>query len=211
MNSPTQPTTVRLNGSSGSTGEPFDIPGGSEPVSVIRLGFDRETRAFSLQVTFPAGWERPVTGHYVCAEDVVFLSGRLRIGDEIFTGGDWAHMPAGFLRSGMRAEAETLAVARFGGPARWVEGPATSSPPLTRRALRDGGELAPAPIGGAGVLLRSGAPASSWFLPDPPVDAAIASCDAEIVDLTSRVWHRVGIGAQLPRIIGDAFAWTFEP
>lgn len=205
----TELTTVRLSGSSGSTGEPFDIPGGSTPVWVVRLHAE-PTRAFTLLVTFPRGWERPVVGHYLCAEDVVFLSGRLRIGDETFAGGDWAHMPAGWVRAGMRAESETVALARFDGPARWVEGrPASATLPLLRRRLADLADLTDGPLGRA-QLLRHGEPDSSWLVTAPLAAGEPSPMDAQILDLVERSWHLVPTGAPMPPLPGDAFAWTFE-
>jgi len=206
----TELTTVRLNGSSGSTGEPFDIPGGSVPVSIVPL--HREpTRAFSLQVTFPRGWERPVAGHYECAEDVVFLSGRLRIGDELFVAGDWAHMPAWFLRSGMRAETDVVAVARFSGPARWHEGRAATSPPLIRRSLEQVPHTIEGPLGGTdALLLRAGEPDSSWLLVSAPVAGTPAPVETQILDLVEQTWHHVPVGAPVPPLSDRTFCWAFD-
>lgn len=206
----TELTPVRLNGSPGSTGEPFDIPGGSVPVSIVSL--HREpSRAFSLLVTFPRGWDRPMLGHYTCAEDVVFLAGRLRIGDETFVAGDWAHMPAGYLRAGMHADTEVVAVARFSGPARWIEGHGESSPPLIRRNLSQVLDAIDGPIGcGSAQLLRHGEPDSSWLVVTPPPAGELCPVEAQIVDLVEQTWHHVPAGAPIPPLSGRAFCWAFD-
>jgi hypothetical protein len=206
----TELTSVRLSGSSGSTGEPFAIPGGSVPVSVVRLHAE-ESRAFSLLVTFPAGWDRPVTGHYLCDEDVVFLSGRFRIGDDVFVGGDWAHMATGYIRAGMRSETETVALARFSGPARWVVGTSPCAPLLMRRSLSEVPGAMSSPLGaGRAALLRAGEPDSSWLILEPPSAGDPSPIAAQIVDLNEGTWYHVPAGSPLPELHGHAFCWTFD-
>lgn len=206
---------MRLDGS--LSGEPFDIPGGSTPVSVALLHAE-PSRAFSLCVTFPAGWDRPISGHYVCAEDVVFLSGRLEIGGETFGEGDWAHMPAGFLRTNMHAREETVAVARFSGPAKWIES-SEPGPALSRRVLNSideapahsNGKIRTSPFGsGDATRLRAGSPDSSWFVVEPPPAGKPSPIEAQVIDLAAQTWYHVPAGEPLPALRGCAFAWTCE-
>src|SRR5258708_4087427 len=113
-------TVVRFGGD--LDWQPFDIPGGTMPVDLVRLHVERETRASTLLVRFPLGWRRDVAGSYASAEDFLAIEGELRMCGETFVSGDWGYLPAGALRTGMAAVAEVLTLARFAGRARWTQG-----------------------------------------------------------------------------------------
>lgn len=200
--------TLDLNGS--LDWEPFDVPGGTEPVSLLRLRAERGARAFTVLVRFPEGWKRPTPGFYEAAEDVVFLAGELTINDATYRAGEWAHLPVGYPRRSSLAHAETLAVARFSGSARWRdgEGGASAEPALQRTLTFDGG--ARSPLGtGAGVLLRAGSPDSSWIVDAPPPGAS-SPIDAELLDVAARAWAFVPAGEPFPTFAGRFFCRTFE-
>jgi hypothetical protein len=191
--------------------EPFAIPGGTEPVSLVRLRSEPDTRAFTVLVRFPSGWERPTGGHYEAAEDVVFLSGTLEINDEVYREGDWAYLPAGFPRRTSRAHTDVLCVARFSGPARWnASVDATPIELASHRRLSDAGEPVEFAFG-LGIPLRWGEPDSDWFVPHGLGRDHIAPMDAELVDLDARAYAAVSAGDALPAFRGPVFCRTFEP
>jgi len=199
---------IDLNGS--PNWEPFDIPGGTEPVSLVRLRAEPDARAFTLLVRFPAGWKRPAEGSYEAAEDVVFLSGALQINDVTYTEGEWAHMPVGYPRRISIAHEETLAVARFSGPARWRSGldGASTSEGLHRRLESTGEQRSPLGTG-LGTLLRAGTPDSSWLV-QAPLAGSRAPVDAEVLELASRRWTFVACDEPFPDLAGACFCRTFS-
>ena len=100
--------------------EPFEVPGGSVPVSVSRLHADPETRAVTLVVRFPAGWQRPEAGAYSAAEEVYLLDGSLEMNGTPYGAGTWFRVPAGAVRRHTASPGGAVALARFDGPARWT-------------------------------------------------------------------------------------------
>jgi len=200
---------IDLNGS--LDWEPFDIPGGTEPVSLVRLRSEPETRAFTLLVRFPAGWKRPAEGFYEAAEDVVFLSGALQINDVTYSDGEWAHMPVGYPRRISIAHEDTLAVARFSGPARWRQGlDGASRDDALHRRLDHPGDMTRSPLGaGLGTLLRAGTPDSSWLV-HAPLPGSRAPVDAEVHELASRRRVFVACDEPFPDLEGACFCRTFS-
>lgn len=182
---------------------PFEIPGSTLPVSLVRLHSEPDTRAQSLLVRFPAGWERPETGHYEAAEELVVLDGALEMSGETYEPRDWAWFPAGFRRVASRSPAGMLAFARFDGPARWVASGEEGPPAMRARLDASGG--ASLPFGGeGGRLLRSGDEDSAWF-GDPPAAGASAPVDCEAFDLSARAWVFTPAGEPFPAMVGPCF------
>lgn len=100
--------------------EPFDIPGGTSPVSIHRLHSDPTTRAMTLVVRFPAGWQRPQAGSYSAAEEAYVLEGAIEINANRFYAGEWFHIPTGLVRHVMSSPDGAVVLARFDGPPRWT-------------------------------------------------------------------------------------------
>jgi len=152
---------------------PFEIPDGSVPVGVSYLLKGPVGRDLTLLVAFPDGWQRTVPGHYEAAEEVVVLSGRIEIGDLVLDAGDWGFMPSGWLRTSMRTVGETVCVARFFGPARWVRSELAATDEDARSCT----------LGGPAMKLLDWDRSTSWFgeAPDegPP---------AELLDPSARTW-----------------------
>jgi len=95
------------------------IPDGSPAVTVARLR-EEAGGAFWALVRFPAGWSRPVTGHYPVDEEFWVLEGDLVMNGVTYRPEQGAYLGAGTPRSDTRSEAGALAIARFAGPATWV-------------------------------------------------------------------------------------------
>src|SRR5436309_515203 len=102
----------------------FEIPDSSVAVRLATLRKE-PSRARTVLVRFPEGWERPGAGWYSVSEEMVFLAGTLEMSGEVYRPGDWAFVPSGTARSHTVAKSEVLTVARFGGPARWTAGSPT--------------------------------------------------------------------------------------
>lgn len=95
------------------------IPDSSPPVAIARLREEADGGYWTL-VRFPAGWSRPVTGHYQVTEEFWLLEGELEMSDEVYRAGSGAHVPAGAQRSDTRSMLGALALARFAGAPRWT-------------------------------------------------------------------------------------------
>jgi hypothetical protein len=195
---------VDLNG--GLPWNEFQIPGGSLPVQMVTLHVE-PSRARSILVRFPPGWERPDPGWYECAEEFVVLDGAFAMSGETYRAGDWAYVPAGSVRVATASRPEALVLARFDGPARW-HASLHSAPPVIRARLDE--KIAPVPtrVGNlGGRLLRSGNPAS-WVLSairDTTVDYRV-----ELLSLPSLVWASVPPGEPLPALEAPLFCRSFE-
>lgn len=95
------------------------IPDGSPAVGVARLR-EEAGGAFWVLVRFPAGWSRPVTGHYLVEEEFWVLEGELVMSGVTYGPERGGRVPAGTPRSDTRSEGGALTVARFAGPATWT-------------------------------------------------------------------------------------------
>ena len=189
----------------------FEIPDSTVPVALATLNVE-PTRARTVLVRFPAGWERPGMGWYTCAEEMVVLDGTLEMNGNAFGAGDWGYVPAGLVRVDSLARTEVLVVARFDGPARWTSGyPGEGKPngrsPL-RRTLEPGASEVDSPFGaGRAWRLRRGSADTAWLLDAPPADRP-APCEAELLALGSRTWALVPAGEAPPRLEGLCFCRT---
>lgn len=198
---------VRVEDLIGPAAEPFDMPGGSEPILLSRLHVEPD-RAFSVCVMFPPGWQRPVTGHYAADEDVVLLTGDLRIGSSTLAPLDWCYMPEGFERATMGSEQGAVALARFGGPARWTEG-AGSAEGLLHRHLKEVSPLTQTPFG-LGSLLRRAPGHSTYLVTAPSANSAVSPMESQVLDLEEMSWHLVPEGSPIPELSGLALVWAAE-
>jgi hypothetical protein len=187
----------------------FDIPDGTQPVELAQLRFDSATRATTSMVRFPQGWERPSAGSYTSAEEFVVLEGELRLNGERFAAGEWVYVPKGAIRRDTAAESHVLAFAWFDGPAFWLPG-AGDDTAVLRGSVHEVGAHMPSPFGGASSarLLRNGGRESAWMIDAVP-EGAHTTFDAELFDLSARVWAWVPAGATLPPLAGPAFCRTF--
>jgi len=95
------------------------IPDGSPAVAVARLR-EEAGGAFWTLVRFPAGWSRPITGHYLVDEEFWVLEGDLVMNGVTYRPDQGDYLRAGTPRSDTRSETGALAIARFAGPATWV-------------------------------------------------------------------------------------------
>lgn len=100
----------------------FDIPDGNGSVQMSLLREEESTRARTILVRFPPGWAREETGSYPCSEELWVIEGAIELSGERYGAGDWAFLPPGYRRFGMRTPEGALALARFSGPARWTRG-----------------------------------------------------------------------------------------
>lgn len=190
----------------------FDIPGGSATVRTALLRYEPSTRARTLLVAFPAGWERTACGYYDSAEEMVVLQGTLRMGGACYPAGSWVYVPAGSVRRTTSAESEVRALARFAGPARWVEcEPDRDGPPARTAPLDPNGGAGPSPFpDGRAWLLRAGLPDSAWLI-EAVGAGAPAPRDSELLCLESGAWAFVPAGEPLPDFTGPCFCRTFDP
>ena len=193
---------------------PFDIPGGTSSVEIVRLAHDPTDGARTLVVRFPAGWQRPASGHYESAEEIVFLKGGLTMSGLGYSEGDWAWIPEDWRRSDTSVETETLTLARFSGPATWVssDGQREDRAPASAKIQpADGRSAMPSPLGeGRGWLLRRGPIGSAWVTDAPPPGQP-SPVDAEVLDITGLTWAMVRKGTPFPALGGPCFTRTFEP
>jgi len=95
------------------------IPDSSPSVTMARLR-EEPDGAFWALVRFPAGWSRPVVGHYLSDEEFWLLEGELTISGVTYVPQQGDHIPAGQPRADSRSPNGALALARFAGPATWV-------------------------------------------------------------------------------------------
>ncbi|HLI14633.1 MAG TPA: DUF4437 domain-containing protein [Acidimicrobiales bacterium] len=93
--------------------------GGARPEVEVRvLSVDDETGASSLLVRYPPGFERREPHRLACDEEFFVLDGSLEVGDLHYGRYCYAHLPAGFERTAMRAPEGALAVTFFSGEPR---------------------------------------------------------------------------------------------
>jgi len=173
----------------------------------VRLQRDPATRAFTVLVEFPEGWARPSSGRYEAAEDIVVLEGGITINGVTYAAGSWAYFPEHFPRVISAAEPRMLALARFSGPARWVEGIAGAAAAEARTVDLDDARAQDDSPFGAAAALRRGKTDRSWLLPDAP--GGTAPVDCELLELEGRVWAWIPAGGPLPAFHGACFCRTF--
>lgn len=190
------PPDIQLNGS--HPWEPFDIPGGTEPVSLFRLRYEEQTRAMVLLVRFPAGWKRTVTGFYETAEELLIIDGTLLMSGLTLTPGDWGYFPKRWLRTDMSAPTEVLAFARFSGPARWTPTDEQLNLPHQAARLADVTPDGTSPIGsGDASALHVGADGASYLITD--LERVVNTGPGyELLDLETMEWSWIANGDASP-------------
>jgi hypothetical protein len=182
----------------------FDIPGGTEPVAMALLHHDPETRARTVLVRFPEGWNRNGWGSYVAAEELVMLEGDLAMNGARWVAGDWAYVPAKGARRSMSSESGALVFARFLGPAKWLpnEGDDVS---FERRALASAVSDAPvpSPLGVGAWPLRRDDAGSAWLAGG--LAGGCVEVPVEVLALRSATFEVVPAGGTLPSIAEPCF------
>lgn len=161
----------------------FDIPGGSQPVSLAPL---RRDEGITAVVRFPAGWHRDEAGAYECGEEFTILGGALHMSGAYYVAPHWIFCPIGYRRVETHVHEDMLCVARFDGPARWREGEGQSDVVLID-----------APVRGAARELR---PNGTWLrngITSGPADATV-----ELLSPTTMTWAWIPAGEQMPAMRG---------
>jgi hypothetical protein len=168
------------------------IPGSDLPVQMWRLHAGENRASVSL-VRFPAGWQRPSSGHYTVAEEFVVLEGAVEVGST-YRAGDYAYLPPRSMRAGSRSPDGCLALAYFSGVPQWVPGaPADPAPepPVHARPAGVVREAAAEVAGSFEVLAET---------PREPVPA-----DADLFWPDSRCWAYVSRGQVPPALPGPVY------
>jgi hypothetical protein len=122
------------------------------------LSYDAETRAVSAILRYPPGWALAPSHHLDSDEEFFVLAGTLRIAGECYAPGDYAYLPAGFMRTHMECPEGADVLTFYEGPHRNIF--AAPSP-----GLFDPGRL---------IAKRSTA-AMPWEPPRDPLIAALAA------------------------------------
>lgn len=183
----------------------FDIPGGSAPVQMHVLHKDPQTRARTLVVLFPRGWERFQTGFYEADEEFIVLEGSLRMCGITYDSGDWGFIPERFGRYDMSVVEPTLVLARFFGPARWVFDEVHEEQPMHRvLSASVFGDASPLGSGTASVLRLD----EAWLVNEVPAGVA-ADSDTELLSLRDHSWSLTPAGQPLPDLAAPAFCRRF--
>jgi hypothetical protein len=184
------------------------IPDALPPVRVQRLHIDPVTKAFTVLVRFPGGWQRPHAGHYLVDEEVIFLQGSFEMSGIHYTAGSYGYFPAGYLRDGSASPGGALALAWFSGRQQWVRGPDVRAVPApitvpNWRALRPA--RPPAAGSDTGRLLRHDVSGDSWVLDRPLSGRSPADGVVELFSLVDHTWARVSPGEALPNLPAPIF------
>jgi hypothetical protein len=158
------------------------IPGSTPDVALTRLHVSAAKATVSV-VRFPAGWSRPSTGHYSCAELFVVIEGVLDVSGVSYVEGEYGYLPAGTPRTDCRSDAGCLTVAWFSAPPVWS--PGLSSEPVGPSLH---GPVASAAAGGA------------YGLAQPPVRAVKVA--TEVLFVATGQWYMVAPGDTPPAMPG---------
>jgi hypothetical protein len=184
------------------------IDDSTPPVQVRRFHVDMTTKAFTVLVRFPAGWERPQAGHYLVDEEVLFLEGSFEMTGVRYTADSYAYFPVGYLRQESRSIGGALALAWFSGRQGWSRGPSADHVPAAALVGNWRSQPAmPAPIegGGSGRLLRRDASGDSWIIENPPSGRLPLGASLELFSLLARTYARVEAGEEVPRLKAPLF------
>lgn len=167
------------------------LPGSETPVRMRRLHVDPETKASVSVVRFPAGWHRPVTGHYTAAEELVVLEGAIEVVAE-HRAGEYVYLPPRTVRTDTRCARGALVIAYFSGVPQWIEGRPDVPPPA-------------APVHGrpAGVMRDGAAEARGSFRAVEQLPAEPLPADSDILHLADLTWEWVPAGT-VPKGRGPA-------
>ncbi len=184
------------------------IDDATPPVQLRRFHVDPTSKAFTVLVRFPAGWQRPHAGHYLVDEEVLFLEGSFEMSGIRYTAGSYAYLPAGYLRDASRSIDGALSLAWFSGRQVWSRRPSLDVvPPAIVVEDWRGEPRLPAPIGrrGSGCRLRRDASGDSWIIEDPPSGRSPLGASVELFSLAARTYARVGPGDEIPHVEAPLF------
>lgn len=168
------------------------IPGSTPAVRLARLHVDPGTRASVSFVRFPAGWTRPGTGHYTCAEEFVVLDGRISVSGREHPVGTHVFLPPGTARTDSTvAPGGCLVVAWFSAAPDWRPGlPASPPEHAARHRPLHGRRRAGPPLAPGTSAADATAPGGS---PDGPGGT-------EAFSLSARLWAFAPPGHSLPEL-----------
>ncbi|MEO6020365.1 MAG: hypothetical protein ABIP45_08975 [Knoellia sp.] len=168
------------------------IPGSEPPVRLHRLHLDPASKASLSLVEFPAGWRRPGTGHYLCAEEFVVLGGSLTVSGEVHKMGDHVYLPARWPRVDSSTEHGCRALAWFSAAPSWQvgEGPGSDEPP----------RAGPPQLDAPGKEAAGTGPRVSMQEPVAPV----ASVDRDVLEVSTNQWWFVPAGQVATPTAGPA-------
>jgi len=188
-----------------------EIPGGTVPVSLVRLAIDRETLVSQSLVQFPPGWARPESGWYSVDEEFLVLEGGLHMSGATYHAGDYALIPAGYLRFASTTPEGALILAWFSGRAEWTEDTAHGREYAAHRLTRATWSALPDHRGpaGAGRLLRREGTLSTWILTGELAIEAPAAAD--LFSIPDHTWAQTPVGDILPVMSSPVFARLHRP
>ncbi len=93
-------------------------------VDAKALSRDADSKAVSAILRYPKGWELSGAHHLDSDEELFVLKGSLSVGNLTYGQGDYAYLPAGYLRDGMAAPDGADVLTFFEGPHARIDGPA---------------------------------------------------------------------------------------
>ncbi len=183
----------------------FDMPGSTPAVAMQRLeageGWSRSV------VEFPPGFSRPGAGWYAADEEFFLLSGDLVVSGISYGPGDYAYLPAGYVRSATSSQDGALAIAWFSAPPAWTDSDGPGSTYDESRVIRVAWPSAPVveTAYGPAHVLRV-AERVSWMFPAPPVGRA--THELRLISLADRIAAKLDSGEELPHMSAPVFATT---
>lgn len=184
------------------------IPGSVLPVLLARLSVNGDSGVSQSLIRFPAGWSRPSSGWYSVSEEILMVEGELRMSGATYRVGDYAYLPASYLRSSTTAEGGCLVLASFGGKPRWSDdaqpGPGFDGRQMISAAWND--LVAQEGPLGQGYRLRQEGATSVWVIERLRADPVMM--DVECVSLADLMWARVAAGDRLPRLRPPVYCRT---
>lgn len=179
---------------------PVTIPGSAPNVDLVRLHVDAARSASVSLVRFPAGWQRPGSGHFPCAEEFHVLRGELVVSGVRYAEGDYAYLPPRVTRTDSASPTGCLALAWFSGPPTWVDeiSDLAPAPQSARRGPADACRRDPTPD----------VPGRSCVVSESPSHVDVPT---ELVSLSAWRWTLVHPGEPVPVLPGPIFLRTWEP
>ncbi len=183
-----------------------EIPGGTIAVSLVRLAIDRQSLVSQSLVQFPPGWARPNPGWYSADEEFLILEGVLNMSGATYRAGDYAYIPASYVRSASTTPEGSLILAWFSGKALWSEatdhGPGYSADRLVQATWAD----LPDQTGPAGVgrRLRAEDDRSTWVLTGAL--PAVAPAALDLFSIRDHTWAQTQPGDPIPDLSPPVFA-----
>lgn len=184
----------------------FDIPGSTIPVSLVRLAVDRESLVSQSLVRFPPGWARHESGWYSVDEEFLVLEGELHMSGTTYRPGDYALVPAGYLRFASTTPDGCLVLAWFSGNARWSEATRHGSDFVAGRLVQATWAALPDQPGpvGTGRQLRQEGRLSTWIITGEVAAGPPAALD--LFSIPDHTWVQTLPGESIPALAAPIFA-----